>query len=240
VAFNGNRQVDDVRLYEVAHVFLPEPARDQPVVEPNHLTGVLRGRRSPAGWGAGDAQVDFFDAKSVVESVLAAAGVEAAFENASVPWLHPVSACRVSSRGVTLGHVGELHPRVARHFDLPRGVFAFDLSMDALAAMARLQPAFRGVPRFPAVLRDLAVVVPAELPAARALAALAGASSEGLVEAVSLFDVYQGPQVPEGRKSLAFSVRYRAPDRTLENDEVQRVHDALVAALGALGAELRS
>jgi len=157
-------------------------------------------------------------------------------------WLHPRSAATLSWAGadgapVSLGVVGEVHPRVAAAFDLPRGVFAFDLSFAALSAAASPVRGHADVPRFPAVLRDLAVVVANEV---EARAVLEGIRAEPLVEDVTLFDVYRGAPIPEGRKNLAMAIRYRAGDRTLTDSEADAAHARIVERLKAdLGAELR-
>ncbi len=240
-AFNRNRQVEDLRLYEIGPAFLPEGTRDAPVREPVRVAGLLAGNRRPANWAEGAQPVDFFDAKGILETMLASLGVVGVrWEAGDATWLHPRSACVVMAGERAVGQLGELHPVVAESFDLPRGVFVFELEFDALVEAAHLLPRFTGVPRFPAVLRDLAVVVPVEVSAARIEAVLRGPAGEGLVEGVELFDVYQGPQLGEGCKNLAFAIRYRAPERTLTDEEITRVHGALVQALAReVGAELR-
>ena len=173
--------------------------------------------------------------------MLEAVGIEPTFVPCDLACLHPRSACEVAAGGRVLGRLGELHPLVAKGFDLPAGVFVFELSLDAMIAAATLLPSYQGIPRFPAVLRDLAAVVPRDVPAERLRAVLTGPAGEGLVEGVELFDVYEGPQLGPDRKNLAFAIRYRAMDRTLTDDEIQRVHQALVAALEReVGAELRA
>jgi phenylalanyl-tRNA synthetase beta chain len=133
--------------------------------------------------------------------------------------------------------VGELHPRVAAAFELPRGVLAFRLSLDALLRAARLVPQHRSIPRLPAVLRDLAVVLEER---AQAAAVEALVREEPLVEAVTLFDVYRGAPLPPGKKNLAFAIAYRAPDRTLTDAEADAAHARIVKRLAEkLGAELR-
>jgi phenylalanyl-tRNA synthetase beta chain len=242
VAFNLNRQATDVRLYEIGNVFQPVPGDGRPVREPARVAGILVGRRAPHAWAEAPAPVDFWDAKGVVEAILAAAGIrEAEWLPDDAPHLHPRSACLVRVGGERLGRLGELHPTIADGIGLPRGVFVFELSLDRLVERANLQGAYAGVPRFPAVLRDLAMLVDEAVPVARIVATLRGPAGGGLVEDVELFDVYQGAQVPAGRKSLAFAIRYRAADRTLTDEEVTRVHRALVEALEReVGATLRA
>jgi phenylalanyl-tRNA synthetase beta chain len=126
---------------------------------------------------------------------------------------------------------------VATAFDLPREVFAFELSFAALERAARLVPGHAGVARFPAVLRDLAVVVEDAVEARRVLE---GVREEPLAEEAVLFDVYRGAPIPEGKKNLAMAIRYRAPDRTLTDAEADEAHQRIVERLRReLGAELR-
>jgi len=195
------------------------------------------------GWSAGGEPVDFHDVKGALEALLETLGIEGArFVAGGETFLHPRSAATLewASPGGTalvLGVAGEVHPRVATAFDLPRGVFVFDLSFTALSEAARLVRGHAGVARFPAVLRDLAVVVANEV---EARAVLDGVRAEPLVEDVTLFDVYKGAPIPEGRKNLAMAIRYRAADRTLNDAEADAAHGRIVERLRReLGAELR-
>ncbi len=240
VAYNRRQRVEDVRLYEIASVYHPAPdPRDRPTHESVELAGVLAGRRSPPGWAAGADAVDFYDAKAVVAQLLESLGVEARGEAGGGAWTHPRQSAilRAAEDDAVLGTVGELHPRAAAAFDLPRGVLAFRLSLDALTARMHLVPQHRPIPRFPAVLRDLAVVVDDAVTAASVEAAV---REEPLVEEVTLFDVYKGAPLPAGKKNLAFAISYRAPDRTLTDAEADAAHARIVERLRAkLGAELR-
>jgi len=241
-AQNRRQGRDTVRLYELATAFSPRavPDRDPPAVERAVVSGVLTGRRSPLSWAAAGDPSDFHDLKGAVEGVLAALGVEAVFEQAgrAVAWLHPRAAALVrAADGTRLGALGEIHPRVAQAFDLPRGVLAFELDEAALLAASRLVPGYHPIPRLPAVLRDLAVVVD-EPVAAAAVTALVG--EEPLCEEVTLFDVYRGAPLAVGKKSLALAIRYRAADRTLTDGEADAAHARIVERLQrAVGAELR-
>jgi phenylalanyl-tRNA synthetase beta chain len=240
-AHNRRQRVEDVRLYEIASVYHPHPdPKERPSAESVEVAGVLSGRRSPVGWAVGGDRVDFFDAKAAVAGVLAALGVDARWQAPGGGWLHPrTSATLVAAEGgAALGEVGELHPRVAAAFEAPRGVHAFRLSLDALVAAARLVPRHRSIPRLPAVLRDLAVVLAEEVQAASVEGLL---REEPLVESVTLFDVYRGPPLPAGKKNLAYAIAYRAADRTLTDAEADAAHARIVKRLAErLGAELRA
>lgn len=240
-AHNRRQRVEDVRLYEIARAYRPNAeASDVPSSEPLQVAGVLFGRRSPLGWAVGSDALDFHDAKAAVAGVLDALGISGAlWRPPGGRWLHPRISAAVArgGDGDILGEVGELHPRVAQAFELPRGVLAFELHVDALLRAARLVPQYRPIPRFPAVLRDLAVVVDDAVTAASVDALV---REEPLVESVTPFDVYRGPPLPAGKKNLAFAISYRAGDRTLTDAEGDAAHGRIVKRLAEkLGAELR-
>jgi phenylalanyl-tRNA synthetase beta chain len=244
-ARNRAQRVDDVRLYEMARVYHPAPpvpGHDEPSAESMRIAGVLVGRRSPPSWAAGGDEADFYDAKAAVAGVLDALSVAGArWEAGAEGWLHPRHAARVlSAGGELLGLVGELHPRVAQAFELPRGVLVFELFLEPLARAGRLVPQYRAIPHFPAVHRDLAVVVDE---AVQAEAVLAAVRAEPLAEEVGLFDVYRGAPLMAGKKNLAMAIRYRAPDRTLTDAEADAAHARIVERLRAdpaVRAELRA
>jgi phenylalanyl-tRNA synthetase beta chain len=246
LAYNRRQRVEDARLYEIANTYHPRgegASDDAPARETLRLAGVATGRRHPVGWSAGGDSIDFHDVKGALEALLETLGIEGArFVPGGATWLHPRSAATLEWTApggavVALGMMGEIHPRVAAAFDLSRGVLAFDLSVEALIQAARLVTGHADVARFPAVLRDLAVVVANEV---EARSVLDGVRAEPLVEDVTLFDVYKGAPIPEGKKNLAMAIRYRAADRTLTDGEADGAHARIVERLkGELGAELR-
>jgi phenylalanyl-tRNA synthetase beta chain len=237
-AHNRRQRIEDLRLYEIASVYhTHDDPKDRPSAESVEIAGVLVGRRSAVGWAVPGDALDFYDAKAAVAGVLAALGVEASWRAPGGSWLHPRHSATVVAGGDPVGEVGELHPRVADAFELPRGVHAFRLSLEALLRAARLVPQHRPIPRFPAVLRDLAVVVRDDVPAASVEGLV---REEPLVASVTLFDVYRGAPLPAGKKNLAFAIAYRAADRTLTDAEADAAHARIVKHLAeALGAELR-
>jgi phenylalanyl-tRNA synthetase beta chain len=244
--YSRNRQVEDVRLYELGRVYRPpsDPGARQPAEEHQVLAGVLFGHRASLQWGTPREPVDFYDLKGAVEEVLEGAGI---FEASFVPlegaaMLHPRSACEVRVGERRLGQMGELHPIAAQALGLPRdpSVFVFELDFEALVAAANPLRPYRGLPRFPAVLRDLAVVLDDQVSAAAVLATIREAGG-GLVEDAVLFDVYHGLNIPPGKKSLAFAIRYRASERTLTDEESGKAHAQVVERLvSRFGAELRA
>jgi phenylalanyl-tRNA synthetase beta chain len=211
-----------VAMFEVGHVFLKSGDRlpDQPA----HVAGVL------AGDGAG-----FFEAKGVVETLLAAARVEApTFAAVDEPFLHPGRSASVLD-----GFVGELHPEVAAAFGLEGTVAVFELGIQRLRGPAREQVLYRDVTSFPPLRQDIAVVVDEDVPAGRVVEVVRGSGGPELAE-VEVFDVYRGAPVPEGRKSVALHLVFQSSERTLTDAEGDAARGRIVAALAAeLGGELR-
>jgi phenylalanyl-tRNA synthetase beta chain len=212
-----------VALFEIGHVFLcgDGPLPDQPA----RVAGVL------AGEGAG-----FFAAKGVVEALFAAARVEGPeYRPLDEPFLHPGRAAAVGD-----GFVGELHPLVAEAFELAAGVAVFEIGLDVLRGRPPEEVLYRDVTSFPPLRQDIAVVVSEDVPAGRVVDVVRSAGGEALARA-EVFDVYRGPQVGEGRKSLALHLVFQAPDRTLTDAEADAVRERIVAALAAdVGGELRA
>jgi len=245
LAHNLRQGQEGVRLYEIGRVYLRDPEGGvglRPVArEPVRVGGLLWGRRLPRGWTGGEDSNDFYDAKGAVEAVLQALGapVPSARLVRRAPY-HPRASASLVIGDTVLGMVGELHPAAARALELPKGVQLFELDLEALVRVADVVPRLRSLNRFPAVLRDLAVVVP-ESERAEDIRAVIREVGGPLVEEVLVFDVYVGKPLPPGRKNLAFALRYRAPDRTLKDEEVQAAHARIVEEVNRrLGAELRT
>ena len=199
---------------------------------------MLTGLRTPRGpWGAGRL-VEAADAFEAVRVIARACGVEVALRPARLlPW-HPGRCAEVVVDGRVVGHAGQLHPAVIERAGLPRGTCAVELDLDSVPVVDTLR-APRVLP-FPAVFQDLSVVVDEGVPAQAVIDAVRDGAGD-LLEDIALFDVYTGPQVGENRKSLTLALRFRAPDRTLTEDEASAARDAALAnAHAALGATLRA
>jgi phenylalanyl-tRNA synthetase beta chain len=166
-------------------------------------------------------------------------GIDATVKPADFPPFHPGRCAAITADGATLGYAGELHPRVIEAMELPPRTVAAELNLDAVlyaGVEARIAPE---VGTFPVAKEDIALVVSDDVPAATVIEALrTGAGS--LLESVRLFDEYRGDPVPAGHRSLAFALRFRAPDRTLSAEETTQAREAAIAAAGqACGAVLR-
>lgn len=205
--------------------------------QPQHVAAVLTGLREPAGpWGPGR-PVEAADAFEAVRVIGRAAGVEFTFRAAQeLPW-HPGRCAEVLVGDAVVGYAGQLHPAVVERTGLPKGTCAVELDLDAVPIVETL-PAPKVSP-FPAVFQDISVIVADDVAAAAVVDAVRDGAGE-LLEDVRLFDVYTGPQIGEGRKSLTLALRFRAADRTLTEDEASAARDAAVAvATERVGAVLR-
>ncbi len=244
---NAAHGAGGLSLFESAHVYSPgepqevpegSPAGATPARERQHLAGLLA-QGAPGGWRSPAPETDFYAAKGLVEALLRAAGLELRVEPGARPFLHPGRAAEASlANGGRVGWIGELHPVVAREWDL-EGASAFELDFDALAEAAPGPVAYSDVTRFPAVLQDIAVIVAQSVSADQVMAAVREGAGE-LLAGAEVFDVYEGEQVGDGNRSLALRLEFRAPDRTLTDDEVAARRGAIESALGGIGGRLRA
>lgn len=228
-------------LFEVGPVFLPGPERGLPA-EPRRLGVGMAGPIAPGSWRTPEpGRTDFFALKGVLEGLLASLHVgEVRFEPVEDPRFAPGRAARVSARGTRLGLLGEVHPQVRTAFDITvEPVCAAEIDLEQLFLLVPQTFAVSQVPRFPPVLEDIALVVDAGV----AVGTVEGVIREAggaLLSQIRLFDVYQGPQVAAGKKSLAFSLAFQAPDRTLTDADVEKQKGQILGAVAErVGAVLR-
>ena len=258
---NVGRGTVDVALYEAGLVFRPgpEPLPAPPILpvdrrpsdaevaaleaalpaQPRRIAVAMCGNWEPPGWWGAPRPVSWADAVEAARIVARAANVELTFRNdVHAPW-HPGRCAALFAGDRLVGHAGELHPRVIEAFGLPARTAAMELEIDRLDAVD--EPiAAPSVSTFPVATQDVALVVDASVPVAEVQAALQAGAGE-LLESLRLFDVYEGPQIGAGKRSLAFALRFRASDRTLTVDETTTARDAAVAeAHERTGAELRA
>ncbi|MER6108041.1 phenylalanine--tRNA ligase subunit beta [Streptomyces hirsutus] len=262
---NDGRGSHDVALFETGLVFKPReeqraavrlPVDRRPTDEelagldaalpdqPRHVAAVLAGAREQAGWWGAGRPADWADAIEAARTVAAEAGAELVVRQGRYgPW-HPGRcaelAVTVDGTERVVGHAGELHPRVVKNLGLPARTCAMELDLDALEQAGESIPQAPGISTFPVATQDVALVVDGSVPAADVEAALREGAGE-LLESIRLFDVYENAeQLGEGRKSLAYALRFRAPDRTLTVDEASAARESAVALAGErTGATLR-
>jgi phenylalanyl-tRNA synthetase beta chain len=237
-ALGGNmaRGVPGAALFEAGHVF--RPGADG--VDEREMVGGVFGGMAGEGVYEDRRPFDVFDAKGAVESVFAAFGIEEwDMSGPAQGPFHPGRSAALLHQGRALGVLGELHPRVAAGLDLPARSCGFELDASRLGATVQEVARYREVSRFPPVHRDLAFTVDAGTSAGAVRDAIS-VTGGPLLDSVVLFDVFAGDPVPQGKKSLAFSLDFRAPDRTLTDDEVDALVRAIVVKVSSeLGGELR-
>lgn len=231
LSHNYNRGIERCQIFEIGTAFLPKslPLEDLPEEKP--LLTI-------AEYGP---DVDYYDLKGKVEVLLEELGLldEAEFVPHVHPTFHPGRTALLKLEGKEIGILGEIHPKVAQNYQIEERVLVAELQLDILLSLAKEERKYRPLPKYPAVERDLAVVVKKEVLAAQVESCIKELGGQ-LLEKVKLFDVYEGAQIPQGYKSLAYSLSYRAADRTLTDEEVNSLHDSIVKGLEQkLGARLR-
>ncbi len=233
---NVSRNGPDVALFESGTVY--RAAAGSAAAHEHHALGaLLSGARSPRSWRGEPAESDFFAAKGLLEGLLGRFHVPFTLQARVWPFLHPGRSAAVLSGEHTLGFVGEVHPLVAGEWDLERtSAFAVDLGL--LARCAPELISFSSFGAFPSLRQDLAVTLPADVPAQSVLDTVRRAGGEVLADA-RIFDVYTGSQVGEGRRSLALALTFRSEQATLTDEDVAPVRERIVAALAEMGGELR-
>ncbi len=247
VAASNARHTERQRLFEIGHVYYPVEGQELPD-EPTHVGLLMTGPRDLPDW-QGDARqgsIDFFDLKGVIEALIKDMRIDGAvsYRPTEHSSFHPGRAAELVIDKRVVGVLGEVHPLVRQAFglglDLEKPVLAAELDLDALTASVPMLRNVSPVPTQPAVYQDIALVVDRTVPAAD-LEAVIREAGGALLEDARLFDVYEGDPIPAGKKSLAYSLTYRAPDRTLTDKEVAKAHERIArAAEKRLGAALRA
>lgn len=236
VVHHNLEHTDSVAMFELGFVYLPQAHEPLPA-EPRRLALALCGRRTPPAWddpqGVPPPAYDFYDLKGLVEALtrdLHLAAVAFAAER-RVPWLHPMRAATLTLAGQPVGHLGELHPKVAQAFGLAeRAVMVAEFDLEALVAAVPIRYSYRPFSPFPPAKRDIAVVVAETTTAEQVLAEIRAGGGELLTEA-TLFDVYRGPGLPQGTKSLAFALTYQSHKGTLSDKEIAKAHEKIEGRL---------
>jgi phenylalanyl-tRNA synthetase beta chain len=237
----NSRYRQRMALFEIGRVYLPQPGEELPL-EQRRLAIALTGPVLPASWYDGEAPPHFGFAhlKGIIETLVQRLHVPGVrFVAAPHPSLHPARSATLQLAGAALGIMGEAHPQVCERFDVPEQTVALlELNLDML--LAHRQPRrYQRISRFPAALQDMALVVDADIPAQTVEETLYAAGGD-LLRHVELFDLYQGEQIPAGKKSLAYALTFQADDRSLTEDEVLQLYQRIQQhAAVTLGAELR-
>jgi phenylalanyl-tRNA synthetase beta chain len=240
ISYNRNRNIDDVAVFEIGKAFLARQTVLSELPEERLLlTAAITGRRQDVHWSGKADKVDFYDLKGIFERLVDYLGIEnIAFSAAQPEGYHPGRTAEIKLGGHTIGYIGQLHPGLQQNKDL-EDTFVFEVELEPLAAHANRNIAYKPLPRYPSIGRDMALVVDTSVPVANIIAEVKKAAGS-LLESIQVFDVYTGERLGAGKKSVAFSLVYRTPERTLTDEEVSGLHAKVVSAMEQIfGAELR-
>ncbi|MBT2656882.1 phenylalanine--tRNA ligase subunit beta [Bacillus sp. ISL-18] len=237
--YNSARQNDSLAVYETGAVFLSNGEETLPV-ENEHLAGAVTGLWHSHSWQGEKKAVDFFVVKGILEGMFAKLGLEGRIEyvQAQVEGMHPGRTAEIRLDGVSVGFVGQVHPTVQKELDL-KDTYVFELSLQAVLQEETAPLQYNSIPRFPTITRDIALVVNRET-VSGTLKDIILTTGAPLLKEAEVFDLYEGDKMEEGKKSIAFSLKYLDPERTLTDEEVTKVHERVLDALKEkAGAVLR-
>lgn len=232
ISLNFNHRNENVRLFELANVYIPKtplPITDYPDERMQFTLGAY-----------GD--IDFFEMKGVVEEFIYKAGMKerVKYTASSRPYLHPGRQADILYDDTVIGYIGQVHPLTAKAYDMEKAeVFTAVLDMPEIVSRASFEPRYTGLAKFPSVSRDISMVVPDSV-RAQDIDDIIVQRGGKILESFNLFDIYEGRQIGEGYKSMAYTVVFRAKDRTLSDDDVNSVMKKILNGLEGLGIELRS
>ncbi|MBQ3584720.1 MAG: phenylalanine--tRNA ligase subunit beta [Lachnospiraceae bacterium] len=231
LATNYNRRNKNVRLYELGNIYLPKAV---PVTElPDERMQFTLGM-----YGDGD----FFDMKGVVEEFLYKVGMRKNVrydKESGKSYLHPGRQANILYGGEVIGYLGEVHPAVMDNYDLGERTYIAVLDMPTIYEKTTFDRKYEGIAKYPAVNRDISMVMPKDIQVGQ-VEEVIRKKGGNLLESLNLFDIYEGSQIKEGFKSVAYSVSFRAKDKTLADNEVQEIMDKILKALSEMGIELRA
>jgi phenylalanyl-tRNA synthetase beta chain len=247
VQYNINRKSTDLRLFEIGKTYITTNQKStwnggQTLPDERYqVAAILTGKKNDGRLGKATEPYDFFDLKGALETLLESVGVEGVrfMADSTVSYLHPTQTARLEISEKTIGWVGALHPELEQRFDVPR-VYYFELDLQTLQEVRQKTVSFVPLPKYPAIIRDIALIVE-RTQHVEPLLQLIRSAGTPLVRSVNVFDVYEGEQVQPGKKSVAISIEYRADDRTLTDAEVLEIHQTLLDRLASeYHAELRA
>ncbi|MCQ2449186.1 MAG: phenylalanine--tRNA ligase subunit beta, partial [Clostridia bacterium] len=225
---NINRKIEAGRFFEVGKRFVPKalPLTEQPDELQTLSIGI---------YGKDE---DFFTLKGMLEELMVLCGAHTQYERSNEPYLHPGRQASIKANNKPAAVFGEVHPAVAESYGIDGRVYVAEIALDVLFAIQKRKTTYKALPKFPAVERDFAMLCDVDIPVGTLERAITSGAGR-LLERIELFDVYTGSQIPEGKKSVAYSIWLRSADSTLSDTEIDGVSERIVKKLEAVGAELR-
>ncbi|MBE6750009.1 MAG: phenylalanine--tRNA ligase subunit beta [Ruminococcaceae bacterium] len=228
LATNINKKITEGRFFEISKRFVPKalPLTEQPEELPTMSIGI---------YGENE---DFFTLKGMIEAICKLLGAHTQYERSNENYLHPGRQALVKANNKVIGTFGEVHPTVAAAYGIGEKIYVAEIKLDVLLGIEKRKTTYKPLPKFPAVERDFAMLVDSDVPVGNIEKAISSGAGR-LLEKIELFDVYQGAQIPEGKKSVAYSVWLRSQDSTLSDKDIEEVSSKIINKLESIGAELR-
>jgi phenylalanyl-tRNA synthetase beta chain len=230
---NLSRQRRNLKLFEIGKVFFDNGDGRLPD-EFEMLGGIWTGARRPISWHGAESACDFFDLKGIVEGLADGLAVEGArftqMEDAGCDYVRPGRSARISVSGEPIGFIGEIRRRVLKNMDIDQTSFLFEIDVERLRRQVPTTFSASQIPRYPAVARDITLIVDRSLESSKVLDSVQE-MKEPLLERVHLFDVFDGKPIPKGKKSISFRITYRSHEQTLEDEAVNRLHEQITENL---------
>ncbi|MDE9753099.1 phenylalanine--tRNA ligase subunit beta [Staphylococcus delphini] len=234
--YNVARKNQDIALYELGNVFFGQEGETLPE-QVEYLSGIMTGEYVSNPWQGKKEVVDFYLVKGIVERIADQLALRFEYETAQIDGLHPGRTAAVTLNGEAIGFIGELHPTVAKTYDLGR-TYVFELNYEKIMQQSVGYINYEPIPKFPGVTRDIALVVASEVRAASLIQTI-HQNGGAILKDAHVFDVYEGEHMEAGKKSVAIRLAYLDENNTLTEEQVTKVHEAILAALEAQGATLR-
>ena len=219
------------RIFELRRVYQPKQEQELPI-EPLYLAGLITGRREAEGWNQEKYQVDFFDAKGILENIFSDFKVKDVLYSpeSAEKFYHPGKACNIFLGNELTGTIGELHPDVMENFGIEQSVYYFEINFERLVTLSREISAVSPPSRFPDSIRDVAMLIADDISFMKVYESVNTLKIHE-IEEVGIFDLYKGEHIPPGQKSIAIRMRYRSQEKTLTDDEVSRFHEKVISHL---------
>jgi len=238
--YNVNHRNPNVRIYEMGTTFISKESHlSQLPIENWEIAGLLTGIL-PKGWQTSNVKIDFHYVKGILEDLFQRIGLsDVVYVPEKITGFHPGRTANITVQGEKIGHLGQIHPEIANRYDLEE-TYLFELDLSKMMEQADTEIHYKPLPKYPAIQRDLAVVVSKDLQAEQLMKTIYESAGD-LLESLKLFDVYTSEQLGKDKKSIAFSLTYRSAERTLTDEEVSSLHEQVLVSLKEkVGAELRS
>ncbi len=228
LATNINKKIESGRFFEISKRFIPKalPLTEQPDELATMSIGV---------YGKNE---DFFTLKGMIEAIAKLMGAHTQYERSAEPYLHPGRQALIKANNKEIGTFGEVHPTVASAYGIEQRVYVAEIKLDILLGIEKRKTVYKPLPKFPAVERDFALLVDKDVPVGTLERAISSGAGR-LCEKIELFDVYEGSQIPEGKKSVAYSVWLRSAENTLTDKEIDEANAKIIKKLESVGAQLR-